>query len=333
MIADLANAETDISAQFYVIAPCLQLAILQALRFIKFAVPKAGREFRRYIQRRASEVKSYFHYRGHPDPLRGDAPNKAVREMAHEAVQAIFTQPEDPRSAAASAPVVGVARRKMEGFGNTPVNAPAGQAGSAAGQQASIQDMLGKGVAMLTAAGGGMGSAHSRAYAAEEEVGSKGSYTGPQAYAPDRFGDSHGYDRGYSGRGQYGEDYGDYDRREHRSPRDRDYGGASYGGAGYHNDSAYGDRREGGPDTGRGAGVGVQEGGQGSLEEKAVEAIASQGGVRLQPTRDALKDFVSGLPKLNAMRVAQALEARLGATAWQVREIEGGGGGGGSERA
>ena len=292
---------------------------MQALRFIKFAVPKAGREFRRYIQRRASEIKSYFHYRGHPDPLRGDAPNKAVREMAHEAVQAIFTQPEDPRSAAASVPAAGVTRRKMEGFGNTPVNTPAGQAGSAAGQQASIQDMLGKGVAILTGAGAGMGSAQSRAHAAEEEEGSKGSYTGPQAYAPDRFGDSHGYDRGYSGRGQYGEDYGDYDRRDFRSPRDRDYGGASYGGAGYHNEPAYGDRREGGSEAGRAAVVGGQEGGQGSLEEKAIEAIASQGGVRLQPTRDALKDFVSGLPKLNAVRVAQALEARLGAAAWQVR--------------
>lgn len=288
-------------------------------------MPKAGREFRRYIQRRASEIKSYFHYRGHPDPLRGDAPNKAVREMAHEAVQAIFTQPEEARSTAAAAPgpMENAPRKRMEGFGNTPVNPPGKQGSSGPGQQ-GIGDILGKGVAMFTGPPGGAGGSR-RAYEVEEEQNSRGSYVGPQAYGAGRY-DERGYG-GAPGRSSYGDEYGhnDYDGHDFRSPRDRDYSDGPHGRSSYGNDS-YGDRREVAHDRREAASeegrVSAGSGMQGSPEEKAVEAVAAHGGVRLQPTREALRDFVAGLSRLHAGRVAQALENRLHSPAWQVSCVQ-----------
>jgi hypothetical protein len=54
------------------------------------------------------------HYKGHPDPLRGDALNKAVREMANEAMAAIFSTEESKPG-----PIVseGLGKR-IQGFGN-----------------------------------------------------------------------------------------------------------------------------------------------------------------------------------------------------------------------
>lgn len=63
---------------------------MQTLRFIKYAAGKGGSDFKREMQRQAGVVKALFHYKGQLDALKGDALNKAVRDMAHEAVAAIF---------------------------------------------------------------------------------------------------------------------------------------------------------------------------------------------------------------------------------------------------
>lgn len=66
------------------------------------------------MQRHSTAVRQLVHYKGHPDPLRGDSLNKAVREMANEAMVAIFSTEESK-----PVPVVseGLGKR-IQGFGN-----------------------------------------------------------------------------------------------------------------------------------------------------------------------------------------------------------------------
>ncbi|XP_078431873.1 tRNAse Z4 [Wolffia australiana] len=84
----------------------------EALRLIKFAVPKSGTDFRREMQRNSTTIRQLFHYKGYPDPLKGDALNKAVRDTAHEAISALF-------SAEDSKAPVETTKKRMEGFGST----------------------------------------------------------------------------------------------------------------------------------------------------------------------------------------------------------------------
>ncbi|CAD7951973.1 unnamed protein product [Amoebophrya sp. A25] len=64
----------------------------KCLRIIRHVCENGKPEFRRGMQRHASVVKENLQYRGKPDPLRGDAPNKAVREEAEQAVKAVFSE-------------------------------------------------------------------------------------------------------------------------------------------------------------------------------------------------------------------------------------------------
>ncbi|KAI3416929.1 uncharacterized protein J3R85_014915 [Psidium guajava] len=85
----------------------------KALRLIKYVVEKSGLEFRREMQRHSVAVRQLFHYKGHPDPLKGDALNKAVRDTAHEAISAIFSEQDNK-----GAPTEDLNTR-IQGFGNT----------------------------------------------------------------------------------------------------------------------------------------------------------------------------------------------------------------------
>uniref|UniRef100_A0A0D9Y5N5 VHS domain-containing protein n=1 Tax=Oryza glumipatula TaxID=40148 RepID=A0A0D9Y5N5_9ORYZ len=86
----------------------------KALRLIKYAVGKSGTDFKREMQRHSAAMRQLVHYKGHPDPLKGDSLNKAVRETANDAIAAIFST-EEPKPAVATE---GLGKR-IQGFGNT----------------------------------------------------------------------------------------------------------------------------------------------------------------------------------------------------------------------
>uniref|UniRef100_A0A0E0JG08 VHS domain-containing protein n=1 Tax=Oryza punctata TaxID=4537 RepID=A0A0E0JG08_ORYPU len=86
----------------------------KALRLIKYAVGKSGTDFKREMQRHSAAMRQLVHYKGHPDPLKGDSLNKAVRETANDAIAAIFST-EDPKPAVTTE---GLGKR-IQGFGNT----------------------------------------------------------------------------------------------------------------------------------------------------------------------------------------------------------------------
>ncbi|CAI5489370.1 unnamed protein product [Closterium sp. Naga37s-1] len=416
----------------------------KALRLIKYTVSRAGTEFRRSIQRHSATIKGMVHYRGQPDPLRGDAPNKAVREAAQEAVQAIFNPQNDIKPGAGATGVSGGGgsastgggyngygpsggmeggRRRMEGFGSTPARGDGGAGGGGGGRgggggggAGGIGAVLGvssesirQGISKLAGAvGQGAGGARGKAGGGEfEEAAGGGSYVGPRLDSVGGGGDAYGYggSSGYGGSGyRQGSGYGQgggssgaskyvgFDRQGRTfdastnsytpaaapaaysgAGRDREYGsdrgyraggaygggggggggggpygsgggayggggGGGYGGGGAEEDRAGGGWGDGGQQgEGRteasawggasgsgdgmsgGAGGGAGGGGASSEEERLVEGMTGAGGVRLQPTREALRGFIASLPKLNAGAVAQALEARLLSNLWQTR--------------
>jgi hypothetical protein len=63
----------------------------KVLRIIKFICENDGSiEFRRLLQRKVDLIRQCQSYRGASDPLRGDSPNKSVRDEATAAMQALF---------------------------------------------------------------------------------------------------------------------------------------------------------------------------------------------------------------------------------------------------
>jgi len=142
----------------------------QALRLIKYALPRTTTEFRREIQRYSTNMKNLFHFRGPPDPLKGDAPSKAVRDAAHEAVQALFN-PEAPQGRMAKGGAAGGGGvggygdgtgKRMEGFGNTALPRQAGGSAGSSGAAGGLGNMIGfgseaiqQGLSMFSGAGSG----------------------------------------------------------------------------------------------------------------------------------------------------------------------------------
>lgn len=90
----------------------------KALRVIKYAVGKSGAEFRREMQRNSVAIRQLIHYKGQPDPLKGDALNKAVRETAQEALSALFSSEES------KPPPAKTLGGRIQGFGNTTYEMP-----------------------------------------------------------------------------------------------------------------------------------------------------------------------------------------------------------------
>jgi hypothetical protein len=53
-------------------------------------------------------------------------------------------------------------------------------------------------------------------------------------------------------------------------------------------------------------------------EERLLDTIVTTGGVRLQPTRDALQVFLAEAAKLDAVAMSRAIETKLLSPLWQV---------------
>ncbi|CAM6010964.1 unnamed protein product [Sphagnum balticum] len=235
----------------------------KALRLIKFAVGKAGPEFRREIQRQAPAVRTLTHYRGQPDALKGDALNKAVRDTAQDAVSAIFAS--DEKTSA-----IEEAGRRTQGFGSTNYDMPP------QGEKKTIfNGMIGFGSAsMLQRSGSGNSisfNTNSSSYRGHELQGSLASSDQESKYDSTDSPSSPPFD-----------------------PRAQQV---------EHN-------------NGRGShGLGKKN----SQEERLVDVVTTPGGVRLQPSRDAMQTFLSAAVKLDTERLGHALEAKLQDHSWQVR--------------
>ena len=65
---------------------------LKALRAVKYICERGDSRFRRAMSRHSGAIRSCINHTGPPDALKGDAPHRAVREMASQAVAAVFSE-------------------------------------------------------------------------------------------------------------------------------------------------------------------------------------------------------------------------------------------------
>ncbi|MCL7051880.1 hypothetical protein MKW94_006459 [Papaver nudicaule] len=259
----------------------------KALRLIKYGVGKSGVEFRREMQRHSVAVRQLLHYKGQPDPLKGDALNKSVRETAQEAISAIFAGEESKPAPSEDL------NRRIEGFGNT--NYEISSASSSSDDRKSFfSEVVGIGSASIKQGLSHIAAAHSL------KKNDNGSYRSPNL------------------------------RRSLTTERDHD----RYGSAERQNDSR--SSLSSGISTNAATGTWGQEtrvntsettngisgsgySGSKTREERLLETIVTSGGVRLQPTRDALQVFHAEALKLDAVALSHALESKLQSHLWQVR--------------
>ncbi|KAL3630281.1 hypothetical protein CASFOL_023265 [Castilleja foliolosa] len=254
----------------------------KALRVIKYAVGKSGTEFRREMQRNSIAVRQLIHYKGQPDPLKGDALNKAVRETAQEALSALFSSDESK-----AAPTESSLGSRIQGFGSTHYEMPSED------KKSFISEVVDIGSATIK-----QGLSSFTQSPSLRKNNDTGNYKSPNLRRS-LTGESDYSDR-YEGVGSHAE--------THNSSRfSRNAGSGNWG----QDISA--------PQSETSSGDSSSTYSQKTREEKLLETIVTSGGVRLQPTRDALHVFLVEASKLNAVSLGHAIETKLKSPMWQVR--------------
>ncbi|XP_057967083.1 protein MODIFIED TRANSPORT TO THE VACUOLE 1 [Malania oleifera] len=253
----------------------------KALRLIKYAVGKSGVEFRREMQRNSVAVRQLLHYKGLLDALKGDALNKAVRDTAQETISAIFSV-EDSKPA----PSEDLTRR-IQGFGNTNFEMPLDD------KKSFLSEVVGIGSASIKQGLSSFTQAHS------VRKNDNGSYRSPNLR-----------------RSLTTEiDYHDrYEKVEHPSQNQGSFGISKNVSSGpWVQDLRITNTELTDGDSG------TSHTESKTREDKLLETIVTSGGVRLQPTRDAIQVFLVEAAKLDALALSHSLESRLQSQMWQVR--------------
>lgn len=255
----------------------------KALRLIKYAVAKSGVEFRREMQRHSAAVRQLFHYRGQSDPLKGDALNKAVRDTAHEAISAIFSEENKPATTGTTEDL----NKRIQGFGNTNYEMPSED------RKSFLSEVVGIGSASIKQGFSNFTQGHSL------RKNDNGSYKSPNLRRSLTL-ESDNSDR-YEPVQLHGETQGSFGVSK----------SAASGPWGQDTMVLNAETKNGDSGTSYTASK--------TCEERLLETIVTSGGVRLQPTRDAIQVFLVEAAKLNALALSHALESKLQSPLWQVR--------------
>ncbi|KAH0982565.1 hypothetical protein GBA52_009742 [Prunus armeniaca] len=251
----------------------------KALRLIKYSVGKSGVEFRREMQRNSVAVRQLFHYKGQPDPLKGDALNKAVRDTAQEAIAAIFSE----ESNAAPADDL---NRRIQGFGNTNFEM------SSEEKKSFLSEVVGIGSASIKQGLSSFTQNHSF------KNNENGNYKSPNLHRSLTI-ESEPTDR--------------YEPAQYRNETQSSFGSSKNVASGPWNE----DRLTKTEVTNGDSSSNYRE--SKTREERLLETIVTPGGVRLQPTRDAIQIFLTEAKKLDAVALSHALDTKLQSPLWQVR--------------
>ncbi|PKA61272.1 VHS domain-containing protein [Apostasia shenzhenica] len=262
----------------------------KALRLIKYAVGKSGSEFRRTMQRHSAAVRQLLHYKGQLDPLKGDALNKAVRDTAQETIAVLFAS-DDNKTAT---PAENISKR-IEGFGNTNYEMPTEE------KKSFLSEVMGIGSTSIIQGLTSLAVSHSM------KKNDNGTYRSPNLRRSLTT-EIDNQDR-YEAVGEH------HDEVWHSSKLSKNMGSGNWhpdsrssymNGAVNENDTAN--------ESNGSSHVGVK-----SQEERLLETVVTSGGVRLQPTRDALQAFLTEASKLDALAMSHAIEIKLQSHLWQVR--------------
>ncbi|KAK9058338.1 hypothetical protein SSX86_023179 [Deinandra increscens subsp. villosa] len=245
----------------------------KVLRVIKYAVGKSGADFKREMQRNSVAIRQLIHHKGQPDPLKGDALNKSVRETAQEALSALFSGEDTSKPP----PKEGLAQR-IQGFGNTNFDPPSDD------KKSFLNEVVGIGSATIKQGFNNF---------TQTQTPNKNNSTG--TYKSQNLRRSLTNETSYSG-----------------TPASARLSTEVSGPWGQEVKTSQTDNSSGG------SGLGSRYSGVKSREERLLETIVTSGGIRLQPTRDALQVFLTEASKLDALALSHALEAKLQSHMWQV---------------
>lgn len=233
------------------------------------------------MQRHSAAVRQLFHYRGQPDPLKGDALNKAVRDTAHEAISSIFSEENKPQTTTTED-----INKRIQGFGSTNYETPSED------RKSFLSEVVGIGSASIKQ------GLSSFAQGNSIRKNDNGSYKSPNLQ------------RSLTIENNHSERY-----EPVRLPNE------TQGSRGFSNSSESGpwgqDSTVSNSETKNGHASGSSIGGK-TREERLLDTIVTSGGVRLQPTRDTIQFFLVEAAKLDALALSHALESKLQAPAWQV---------------
>ncbi|KAI7752141.1 hypothetical protein M8C21_012469 [Ambrosia artemisiifolia] len=223
------------------------------------------------MQRNSVAIRQLIHHKGHPDPLKGDALNKAVRETAQEALSALFSGEDTSKPP----PNEGLAQR-IQGFGNTNFDPPSND------KKSFLNEVVGIGSATIKQ---GLNNL------TQTQTTNKNNNT--ETYKSPNLGRSLANESSYGGSlpsarlstdvsGPWGQEV-----KTNQTDISSGDSGSRYSGVK-------------------------------SREQRLLETIVTSGGIRLQPTRDALQVFLTEASKVDALALSQALEAKLQSHMWQV---------------
>eukprot|EP00898_Chlorokybus_atmophyticus_P005885 jgi/Chlat1/6298/Chrsp44S05879 len=230
--------------------------------------------FRREMQRHAGAVRALVHYKGVQDELRGDAPNKAVREAAQEAVKAMF----DSEPAQSTAQSSNVARGRIQGFGSSEYGASPKNTSSYQGPDSKSSGMIGFGNTRFD---------NDRPASTSSRSGATTSRQWPSWGAANGGDSSHNSVRG--------------------STTDQLYGAGS---------PQYSPKQQHGGVSTSAVAAGIEPGVE---EARLVTTITAPGGVRAQPSQEALRSFLQTAATLDGAALASELQSKLESSNWQVR--------------
>lgn len=300
----------------------------KVLRIIKHVCEQGKPDFRRAIQQKSQLIKSCLTYRGEPDTLKGDAPNKAVREEADAAVKAMFSS--DSSSNAYGIHSEG--GRKMQGFGSDTPEELQGRGGNS----------FGGGGGSYGGGGGGYGGGGNSAY--ERKSFSSGGMVGfgnpnfdnsPKEESGDVFKQAANSAMaavtrfaakvnvqvpGYLSQTDKGPELPSSTYRAPPAP----------GSGGFESRPAFEPPRQ---PSGFGSQQGQQPWGNqsrrpapppshkepGDYEARVVAELCTPGGARVAPSSQALEEFCRKCESLDSQAVGEQLRQKLSAADWQTR--------------
>ncbi|XP_057785921.1 protein MODIFIED TRANSPORT TO THE VACUOLE 1-like isoform X2 [Salvia miltiorrhiza] len=254
----------------------------KALRVIKYAVGKSGAEFKREMQKNSVSVRQLIHYRGQPDPLKGDALNKAVRETAQETLSTLFSSDDST-----AAPTESSLRSRIQGFGNTNYEMPSDD------RKSFISEVVDIGSATIR-----QGFSNLKQSPSIRKSNDTGSYRSPNL------------ERSLTRESDYSDRYEGIGSHAEYNSSSRFSKNAGNGSWDEEISTSQSETSNGDP---------ALTYSQKTREEKLLETIVTSTGVRLQPTRDALHVFLVEASKLDAKSLAHAIEMKLRSPMWQVR--------------
>ncbi|KIZ05085.1 VHS domain-containing protein [Monoraphidium neglectum] len=268
----------------------------KALRIIKHLCTKGCSTFQRCMQKQSGAVRELVHWRGEPDPFKGDVPNARVREFAKEVLEVLFNANPVASSAAASGSLA--AQGRIQGFGSD------GPGGAAPGRSSHSSGYGGGG------GGGGGGGMGALAGAAASLEGPLAAGVATVAGAINDFLGNSGARTGLTG-SRYG----------NTSPTRNGGGGGGYnnGGGGYGGFEPMGGYNGGGGGSSSSSAPRVTPSQVLGSEESVVGDVCAPGGLRPTPDAADLRRFVGASSAMDGLRLAEVLRAKMeGAGGWQV---------------